>query len=89
MNKTDALLWVQRIHEGIRALPEDAKIFGFEFSYNYTLQEHKAEIHLQEPLVGVERTVGSRFSGWHAEYAALTKGVSAWWAVSDLEADDE
>ena len=32
MNKTETLLYIERLREGIRKLPDDARIYGFEMN---------------------------------------------------------
>ena len=82
MTKTDALLWVQRIHESIRMLPDDVYIHGFDLLYDCDLKKNRAEIHTKDPLTG-DVYLGKKYSGWHSENKALSNGCSAWWAVYD------
>ena len=87
MNKTDALLRVQRLHEAIRLLPDGASIHGFDTRYEGNEGPY-IEIHLSAPVKWPAVFSGRQFSGWIEKRIAVTPFAFAWWA-EDREAEDD
>ena len=87
MNKTDALLWTQRLHEAIRKLPDDARIHAFETRYESDLGL-RIEIHLSAPIEWPAVFDGKEFGYWIEKRIVLTPFAFAWWAVDKEDGDD-
>ena len=83
MNKTETLLYIERLREGIRKLPEDAEIYGFDYCYHGDYKKKMASIHLMRPLEGVAAVPSTRYSGWHEMRLQLLPDVYAWWAETE------
>ena len=81
MNKTDALLCIERIREAVRALPDDADIFGFENCYNSDFRENMTEIHLCKPVKWADVRDGREYRDWASKIIQITPFVKAWWGV--------
>ena len=90
MTKTDTILWLERIRESVRMLPDDADVYGFQMGYEYHSGKHKpyAELHITHPLDGLDVYVGKQYSGWHSEMKNLAAGCRAWWSVNDESSND-
>ena len=85
INKTEALLWTQRLHEAIRALPDSVEIYGCETRYD---PEFRLEIHLSAPVEWPAVFDGRVYDGWKEKRIAVTPFAAAWWAEYK-EADDD
>lgn len=81
MNKTDALLSIERIREAIRLLPDDADIFGFENCYDSDCREHMTDIHLIKPVKWPEVLDGREYRDWASKIIQITPFVRGWWGV--------
>lgn len=89
MDKVDALLWTQRLHEAIRTLPDDARIYGYELIYDNNAGGLHIEIHLTAPINWSAVFDGKHFSSWIEKRIAVTPFAFAWWAEirEDEDAD--
>lgn len=83
MNKTDSLLWAERLREAIRILPANADIYGWELAYSREANGKALSIHLSAPVDWSPVISGTHFSGWTEMKIALTPFATAWWAKDD------
>lgn len=87
MTKTDALLHIERIREAIRALPDDAQVFGWSTCPSTERDEVITEMHLTKPVKWSAVFDGKRYDGWQEKRIAVTPWVFGWWA--DRSVNDE
>ena len=87
MNRTESLLFVERLREGLRLLPDDTKIFAWEFCHD--TDQPYVNIHLAEPIEWPAVFDGKRFSGWTEKRICITPFCFAWWAdYSEAKGND-
>lgn len=82
MNKTDALLWAERLREGIRLLPDCVKVYGFDYSYDSSFGNYTLRIQVEGPVEWPAVFDGMQFPTWIEKKIALTPHVMAWWSES-------
>ena len=86
MNKTDALMWVMRVHEAIRRLPEDAEVNGVDLTL-YRIDGNRISIYLSgeheiKNAVARNETYFSEGSGKRVTVSD-SYGVDYWWCEYD------
>ena len=87
MSKSDAILWVERLRDGIRRLPEDAKIFSFELTHAKT-GEYMLAIQRNAPVKWPQVIRGELYGNWTECRIQLTPYAFAWWADHGEEDKD-
>lgn len=89
MKKTDALMWVMRVHEAIRKLPDNVDINNFDCTLYGMNCENRISIFLNNPIEvknEVARNVTTYESGSKHITVSDSYGVNYWWAE---RADDD
>lgn len=81
MNKTDALLCIERIREAIRLLPDDVSIYGWQTGYNFDHGSVMTEIHLCKPVKWADVRDGREYRDWASKIIQITPFATAWWSV--------
>lgn len=87
MDKTDALLCVERIREALRALPDDMDTFGWATGYDNDRGAVVTELHLTKAVEWPAVFDGKRYDGWQEKRIAITPWVYGWWADRSVNDD--
>ena len=89
MNKSDYILMLERVREGIRKLPEGADIYSVGYAYEPMHGKPIANIHLSSPVEWAAVFDGKDFTDWVEKRICLLPDVYGWWADYKRGDDDE
>ena len=89
MNKTEALLEVQRLHEAIRLLPEDAKIWSCDLRFDPEADNRHWENQLGGPVEWPAVFDGNHYDGWTEKRICITPFAYGWWSERRNDNDDD
>lgn len=83
MNKVDSILWVERLREALRKLPEDAQVFAWDLRWSDEHPDGKViSIHLSAPIKWTAIFDGRDYGTWTEKRIAVTPHAVAWWSVN-------